>query len=112
MLPLYAQLNVLRIQELYYYNLGLLVFDYFNKVTFPDLLKEMFDNFRTENPRFTRSKNMNLSYNVPNNISTYRKPSIAGSMFWNSLPNEIKCLESRNTFKLKLKNYLISNYTS
>ena len=110
MTPLYAQLNVLRLQELYYYNLGVLVHDYFHKATFPELLKEEFDTFRNENSQNTRSMSMNLNYKVPNYINSYRKPTIAGSMFWNSLPNDLKCISSKNLFKIKLKTHLLTRY--
>ena len=110
--PLYSQLDVLRIQELYYYNLGILVHDYFYKQTFPEILRDQFDSFRIEKPQVTRSMNLNLNYNKPNYIKTYRKPTIAGSMFWNSLPNDLKCIKSKNTFKNKLKRFLIAKYNS
>ena len=110
--PLYVQLHVLKLQELYYYNLGILVHDYFNKAQFPELLTEQFDKFRTKQVHETRSMNMNLNYNVPNLINSYRKPTIAGAMFWNSLPNELKCTESKYSFKIKLKNYLLTKYST
>jgi len=110
MSPLYTQLNVLKVHELYYYNLGVLVHDYFNKSTFPELLKEQFDTFRSDKPQNTRSSSMNLNYKVPNYITTYRKPTIAGSMFWNSLPNDIKCIADKKSFKNKLKCHLLKRY--
>ena len=110
MSPLFAELNVLKLQELYYYNLGLLVHDYFYNPIFPDMLREQFDAFRTDNSQSTRSKNLNLNYKVPNHIATYRKPTIAGSMFWNSLPNHIKSTAAKSAYKKKLKDFLISRY--
>ena len=77
MLPLYSQLNVLKIQELYYYNLGMLAYDYFNSPTFPDLLKEKFDKFRVDSTHATRSQGMNLNYTIPDSFKTYRNPCIA-----------------------------------
>ena len=110
MSPLYTQLNVLKIQELYYYNLGTLAYDYFNSPTFPDLLKEKFDNFRVESTHATRSQGMNLNYKIPDSFKTYREPCIASSMFWNSIPNEVRVTKTRISFKSKLKAFLISRY--
>ena len=104
--PLYEELNILRLKELYLYNLGVLVFDHYHNPDFPELVAEKFTTSSSEIS--TRSKNLNLTYEVPKYINTYCKPSIAGTMFWNSLPNDIKFLENKNSFKSKLKVYLMS----
>ena len=106
MSPLYKKLNILKLKELYLYNLGILVHDYFYNKLFPNAIHEKFVSSMAEND--TRSKNLNLNYNKPRLTNTYRKPSIAGSMFWNSLPNAIKTIKNPSNFKNKLKEYLIS----
>ena len=106
MSPLYKKLNILKLKELYLYNLGILVHDKFYNKQFPTAIQEKFVSSIAEYD--TRSKNLTLNYNKPRLINTYRKPSIAGSMFWNSLPNSIKTLQNPSNFKDKLKKYLIS----
>ena len=106
MSPLYEKLNILKLKELYLYNLGILVHDKFHNKQFPTAIQEKFVSSIAEYDN--RSKNLTLNYNKPRLINTYRKPSIAGSMFWNSLPNSIKTLQNPSNFKDKLKKYLIS----
>ena len=110
MLPLYKQLGILRIQELYYYNLGILAYSYFNKPIFPQLIKQKYDSFKSEHNHNTRSKYQNLDYKRPNNYNTYREPSIASSMYWNSLPNQIKNANNIKSFKNMLKEHLLKKY--
>ena len=62
------------------------------------------------NERTTRSNVLDLYYQPPRLSSTYRKPSLCGSAYWNSLPDELKNIKSLNDFKNKLKSYLISQY--
>lgn len=103
--PLYNQLKVLRLKELYLYNLGILVYEYYYNNDSPKLITEKFKKQNT--PQNTRSNNLNLNYDVPKYIKSYGKPSIAGSILWNSLPNDIKMIDKKNTFKQKLKSYLL-----
>ena len=106
MSPLYKKLNILKLKELYLYNLGILVHDHFYNKLFPNAIQENFLSSLAEHD--TRSNNLNLNYKKPRLVNTYRKPSIAGSMFWKSLPNSIKILKNPSNFKDKLKEYLIS----
>ena len=110
--PLYAQLEVLKVIDLYYYNLGIMVFDYFSNENFPDSLKFKFSSFLPEtNYMNTRTCGRNLQYKVPLNFRNYRKPTTAASMFWNSLPNDIKASLTKASFKCKLKSFLLAKYT-
>ena len=110
--PLYAQLEVLKVIDLYYYNLGIMVFDYFSNENFPDSLKFKFSSFLPEtNYMNTRTCGRNLQYKVPLNFRNYRKPTTAASMFWNSLPNDIKASLTKASFKGKLKSFLLAKYT-
>ena len=103
--PLYKELNILRLKELYFYNLGVLVFEHYHNPDFPELITEKFN--CTHSSEMKNRNDLNLSYPVPKYQKTYCKSSIAGTMFWNSLPNEIKSIESKNEFKSKLKDHLI-----
>ena len=49
---------------------------------------------------------INIHYNLFV-VSTLRKPNIASTNVWNSLPLENKQLESKSICKIKLKEYLL-----
>ena len=106
--PLYKDLQVLKIQDLYYYNLSLLAYDYYNNPGFPEILSEKFTSQSSN--MCSRSHNLNLNYAVPSMKNTYRKPSIASSIMWNKLPIQIRESNTKNIFKKKLKKYFIENY--
>ena len=108
--PLYKKLEVLKFQDLYYYNLAILAHDYFYSNNFPSSLTEKFDNIRSKSLHETRGRDRILNYQVPNLHNTYRKPTTACSMLWNSLPLEIKNTSSKSSFKLKLKCFFIDKY--
>ncbi len=113
MTPLYAQLEVLKIQDLYYYNLGILIYDSFSNANYPDVLKYTLSSYipKTNSDTIsTRSCGRNLNYAVPKNYSSYRKPTTAGAVFWNSLPNELKLCPTKPAFKNKLKAFLLAKY--
>ena len=110
MSPLYKSLEVLKFQDLYYYNLAIFAHDYFNDAIIPIIFRNKLDVFRTDSYHNTRNFEMNLNYNVPNLLNTYRKPTIACSMMWNRLPNELKHIKAKPTFKLKLKQFFLSKY--
>ena len=94
--PLYKKLEVLKLQDLYYYNLAILAHDYFYSKNFPRSLTEKFDNIRSKSLHETRGRDRILNYQVPNLHNTYRKPTTACSMLWNSLPLEIKTQVARH----------------
>ena len=110
MSPLYKALDVLKLQDLYYYNLAILAHDYFHSGVIPDVFREKLDVFRTGSSHQTRNLGFNLNYNVPNLLNTYRKPTIACSMLWNRLSTELKQIKTKTNFKTKLKEFLMSKY--
>ena len=106
--PLYKELNVLKFQDLYYYNLSILVHDFYNSPLFPEAIHDKFKHQET-NDRCLRSENLNLTYTVPHYINTYRKPSTAASIIWNKILIEIRKL-NKHSFKAKLKKFFIDKY--
>ncbi len=108
--PLYKKLQILKLHDLYYYNIALLCFNYIKVEGFPNKIADYFTKKRDVNERATRSNTLDLYYQPPRLNSTYRKPSLCGSAYWNSLPDDLKNTSSLNNFKNKLKNYLISQY--
>ena len=108
--PLFKQLNVLKLQDMYYYNLALLVHDYFYNPKLPESIKEKFDSIVTKSQHNTRSDGLNIIYNLPKSLRSYKKPSTAGSIYWNRLPIELRKTESKSSFKRKLKEMMVENY--
>ena len=110
MSPLYKKLDVLKLRDLYWYNIGIICYQYFHSTDFPSKIK---GNFAPRNDYMDRSSRSDKNYFVykpPKLISTYKKPSIGGSAFWNSLPPQIKDSNSLTFFKDNLKKYFTDNY--
>ena len=78
--------------------------------TCPVLIKELFTLRIDITDRETRAHELDLYYATPKHVNTVRKPSIAGAMFWNGLPDHIKSIVSLKPFKRELKKYLIEKY--
>ena len=110
MSTLYKELKVLKLHDLYYYNLCLLCFEYYGTSGSPDKIHSLFTRKDEINQISTRSSNRDFYYKPPRLLSTYKRPSLAGAAYWNTLPSELKETKSINTFKMKLKKYFISNY--
>ena len=105
--PLFRNLGILTIYDLYKYQLGIFVFK-----SRHGILPSPFDNFYTYNSSFhsynTRSKHfLNQPY-VRTKLAHSQLRS-TGVQFWNSLPPYITNTQSMQTFKKKLKNYLLLN---
>ena len=107
---LYKDLKVLKLCDLYYYNLAVLAHDYFHGNTLPAKLSEKLCKQNDISTKSTRNTTNNLHFRTPTNVLSERKSSIAISAYWNYLPTEIKSCKSKNTFKKKLKGYLIEAY--
>ena len=107
---LYKNLDVLKLEDLYRYSLGLLIHNSIYSPSYPTRIKELFT-LRTDIiDRNTRTNEMDLYYPTPKTMNTERKPSIAGSKLWNSLPEQLKKIKSLHKFKTELKKYLTRNY--
>ena len=107
---LYKDMKVLKLHDLYYFNLAVLGHDYFHSNTLPTKLSEKLCKHSDTATRTTRNTDNNLWFNTPHNTLAARKPSAAISAYWNSLPVELKTCKSRNSFKIKLKDHYIENY--
>ena len=109
--PLYKELEVLKIYDLYYHNLACIAHDYFYDRYLPDKIAENFmKKSEISSSHNTRNSQIDLYYTVPKLISSYKKPSIASSIIWNSLPTEIRLIPGKNRFKNELKEYFLSKY--
>ena len=110
---LYKDLGFLKLNDLYYFNLALLAHKFVHHKS--DLPTSIRDKFKlkadvTVLSSRTRTCNLDLYYELPNNLGTYRKPTLAAAIYWNKLPIDLKSTESYNSFKKKLKNLLIERY--
>ena len=108
--PLYKELKVLKIYDLYCYNLAILCFEYHHNKNIPDKIGSLFTLRDNISQRVTREHKLNFHYTKVRLVSTQKKPSLAGPAFWNSLPDEMKNITSKNKFKSVLKEYLIRKY--
>ena len=111
MAPLYKELNVLKLCDLYYYNLAMLGHDYFHSNTLPEKLAlKLNRQYNAETDRTTRNSLLNLQYKTPSSNLMQRRPTTAISAYWNFLPAEIKSCKSKSTFKVKMKKFLLAAY--
>ena len=105
--PLYQELEILTLNNLYYYNLGLLAHSFYYSDHLPDKIAENFVLKSSVSTVRTKNNMFDLYYTVPKKDATFRKPTLASTIFWNQLPNNLKSIRSNKTFKAKLKDYLL-----
>ena len=110
MSPLYKDLKILKLYDLYYYNLAIMAYSFFHGNDLPDKLAEKYSKKTEITDVRTRNNALELYYDTPRLTSTYKEPSIAAAVLWNSLPKEYKKLPSLRKFKTELKIYLIDKY--
>ena len=108
--PLYKELEALKICDLYYFNLACIAHEFFHKTNLPEKVSEKFCKTSDVSMAQTRGSKFDLYYRAPRLSSTFRKPSIAASMMWNSLPDELRKIKGTKYFKMQLKRYFINKY--
>ena len=108
--PLYKELNVLKLSDLYYFNLATLGHNFFHTNTLPTKIAEKLSKCADKTSQVTRTLNTNLYYKTPSSKLMQKRPTTAVSAYWNYLPAEIKMCKSINSFKSKLKCFLIEKY--
>ena len=94
----FKNLKILKINDLYKYNLCIYMFQHKNH-----------DIFRCNHPYNTRSRE-NAALNFSRTSLGQRSVFYAGPKYWNDLPASIKQAESLGIFKRKLKSYYLSAY--
>ena len=107
---LYKKLGVLKLIDLYRYNLAILVYNAIYSETCPRAIAELFKLRSDVIQRNTRAHEMDLYFETPHCTKALCKPSIAGALLWNSLPSELKICTSLLKFKTALKVSLTRNY--
>ncbi len=114
---IYRDLNILKLVDLYYFNLGIFVYETFTGKA-PDCFNNYIDSLPP--PHATRSTQSDsfdfrfdqLYYNQPNLQKTLSSIKIAGSALWNKLPKDIKSSSSLCCFKKRLRDWFCTNYIS
>ena len=110
MSPIYKELKILKLYDLYYYNLALMAYSFFHGNDLPDKIAEKFTKKVDITEVRTRNNILELYYTTPRLTSTFKEPNIAAASFWNTLPLELKKLPSLQKFKTELKLYLVEKY--
>ena len=108
--PLFKTLGILTINDLYYYNLAIIAHQYFHTNSLPDKLNAKFTKKSAITDVRTRNNDLELYYNAPRLVSTFRKPTIAAAAYWNTIPSKIRIIDKIKRFKRELKVYMIGKY--
>ena len=106
--PLFYEKKILKIKDLYFFQLGQFMYNYTCDLL-PDIFKSMFLKNRSFHQYPTRKSD---DYHLPLLRSFFAQNTFIyeGPKFWNSLTDSLKNAPSLNTFKNKLKLYLLSAY--
>ena len=108
--PLFFDNKILKIRELYLFQLGQFMYNY-NKHTLPQIFDTMFPKNRSFHNYPTRQCN---EFHLPLLRTSLAKKTFIydGPKFWNSLSNDIKDNLSLNSFKNRLKAFLLQSYNT
>ena len=104
--PLFEQLNLLRIDQVYRYQVGKLMYDSNNHYIKMPVELETVENAHPYNTRSKTNQNYTLPYartNIGQNSFSFIGPKI-----WNIIPLEIK-KSSKFVFKSKYKRYILDS---
>ena len=114
---IYRELNLLKLVDICYYNLGTFTYTTFNEDN-PKLYKN-YALYHSKQPHYsTRSalEKCNLSdeiyYDQPDLLNTLHATRYAAAAFWNKIPLSIKQSKSTYAFNSNLKSWLTRNYLS
>jgi Reverse transcriptase (RNA-dependent DNA polymerase) len=105
--PLFKQLNLLQVTDLYSFQVILFMYQVYHKNLPHSCLHFFVQNDITHN---TRRSNYFKLFSYRTNIRK-KSISIAGPTLWNKIPNELQNSRNVNTFKFMLKNWLIDKST-
>ena len=98
--PIFANLRLLKLEDLYKFNVALLMFE--NNL---NGLYAVPHNYPTRNRNLARPEFQRLSISQQN-------LQFAGPRIWNQLPQNIRDIKYLGRFKIQLKNYYIEQYGS
>ena len=107
--PIYKKLKLLKINDIYFLSCCLFLFKYKSNLL-PEvcncLLSMITDNNVTYNFRHI------YNFAIPSYRTSLREKclKIRGPKYWNSIPNDLKSIDSLSVFKTKLRNQIIEKY--
>ena len=106
------KLGWMNVYQRYFYFLGIMVFKCLHDLA-PSYLCNKFQYLKNIAIKQTRSVSDNM-LSVPRPFSeTYKRSFVySGSIFWNSLPHDIRNVENIWSFKNKLKEYVFSSLSN
>ena len=108
------KLGILKLENLYEQQCMTLIHDtIYNRAPSPmkDLLSLGSDR-TTHNLRSHQSDPLSLRLPVTRSKVGSNSFCIKGASIWNKLPNELKTIESRSSFKNRVKQHLLNSYSS
>ena len=108
--PLFFENKILKIGDLYLFQLGQFMYNY-NSNILPHVFDTMFPKNQSFHSYPTRQSN---EFHLPLLRTVFAKNTFIykGPQFWNSLSNNIKEAPSLNSFKNRLKLYLLKSYNN
>ena len=106
--PLFVDSRILKINDLHLFHLGQFMYNFYRK-TLPHVFDAMFPLNRSFHDYPTRQSN---EFHLPRFRTLLAKNTFMydGPRFWNSLSQDIKNSPSLNSFKRKLKIFLLKSY--
>jgi hypothetical protein len=106
--PLFKELKLLNIYDLYKFYLGIFMFKY-SLDDLPRIFRHYFITRQDIQNRLTRNSS---NYHLPRNKTTFSSKGIrsTGPHLWNGMSPEIKKANNLQIFKLSLKNNMLSLY--
>ena len=103
--PFYKDLEWLRVKDKYFYDVCILTFKILRNFL-PDWLYT-FETVHSVSNISTRQRDNLIVRRTYTNIGA-RDFNIRGAIFWNTLPQEVREINSLSNFKAKLRNYLLN----
>ena len=112
--PRMKELGILRLENLYEQQCMILVHDTINNRA-PSPMKDLISlgsDRATHNLRSHLSDPLNLRLPVMKSKVGSNSFCIKGANIWNKLPNELKTIESKSSFKCRVKKHLLTSYST
>lgn len=104
--PLYYNLKILKIDDIYRFEVGILMHKFYNN-TLPDIFADYFTPISEHHSHFTRGSVMNLY--LPK--AHHKTIAYQGPLIWNSIPSHIRS-NTLYVFKTMYRAFLVDSYKS
>ena len=106
-LPLFNKHKILKVNDLYTFQLQILMFKAFHQ-TLPSKILQKYSRIQTG--RLTRQVQWNLAVARKSSKLQNSRPSICGPHIWNGIPADLRKLNSLATLKKKLREIFVDQY--